>query len=443
MASHLFIDSGSLFFKPNHQDKSTDVALAKSLAIIECLNFMHYDAIGLSTHDLQLGIHFLKKLETEATFPFLSANIVDTTSGALAFTPYTTVKKGNVHVGIIGITGDAATDADSSFTIQNWQTALNRTLEQLPADIDIIVLLSNLSHNDNIRVAKQYPDIPIILESGQSSPARQLQLTDNTIITHTPKEGKYVGELKIDWHPAKLWGTPDRSLIELKNEIDRLNWFKSRIEKRGGASETYKDNPTALDDYNKKMNHLQTLQTELARRTEQKEESKDIVYSTYQQILHPLKPTIVDEPQTAEILKNSRKATQSLRRNSDILKRFDVYSGSKSCQQCHKSIYSTYQKTRHATAYRTLVNKSDDNNPNCVFCHVTGLPERLAYLQTQIPERLQQVGCETCHGPGKQHIQEPQTYKLTQSVPATTCLICHTEDHSDDFNYPRDVGLVH
>jgi hypothetical protein len=419
------------------------VALANSLAIIKCFNFMGYDTIGIATHDLQMGIPFLKELEKEASFPFLSANIVDKKSGALEFTPYTLINKGNLHIGIVGITGQLPENTENSYVIQDWQQALDKTLQQLPEDMDMLVLLSNLSHDENISIARKYQDIHIILEAGQSLNGQQLQLVDNTILTHTPKEGKYVGELKIDWQKAKTWQTEHLSHMELRNEIDRLNWFKNRIDKRGGAQEAYRQNPTALQDYNEKMQHLQRLQTELANRTEPKEDADIITYSSYQQSLHPLRPAILDEPQTTQILKNSRKTANTLRRKKDVSQRFDVYAGSDSCKSCHEFIYESYQKTSHSTAFSTLVNKADDNNPNCIFCHVTGLPERLAHIQALIPQRLQQVGCEACHGPGKQHIQNPAAHRLTQAVPETICLTCHTEDHSDDFNYTRDVGLVH
>src|SRR4029077_19041605 len=60
-------------------------------------------------------------------------------------------------------------------------------------------------------------------------------------------------------------------------------------------------------------------------------------------------------------------------------------------------------------------------------------------------DRLRDVQCEVCHGPGSAHVaaeglEEPLA--LSRGTPASTCTGCHTEQHSDTFQYDaylRDV----
>ncbi len=433
------MDSGSVFLKPVNKEKSA-VALTSSKAIVACYNVMHYDAINITTHDLQLGADFLKQLEQEATFPFLSATILDSKTNTPLFTPYVILKKNNLNIGIIGLTAQKKTAKGETYVISDWQQPLKNSLNTL-ADTDLIILLSNLTPQENLRIAKTYPQIHIILEAGQTLNNSQIKLAHNTLISHIPKEGKYIGGLKIDWQESKLWQSDNRLQKTMQNEIDRLLWFKNKISKRGGPEKAYQDNPDALTRYNAKMQQLHLLQTKLS--DQQKNEVKTKTASTYQSLLLPLKPTIPDEPQTTQILKLSREKNNKLRRKTGVHKRFDVYMGSASCKPCHASIYTEYKKTPHSKAYATLVQTSDNNNPNCIFCHVTGLPEQLAYLKTTVPKRLLEVGCEICHGPGQQHIKNPKTMHLQRDVTESTCLTCHTTDHSNNFNYGRDVNLVH
>ena len=44
------------------------------------------------------------------------------------------------------------------------------------------------------------------------------------------------------------------------------------------------------------------------------------------------------------------------------------------------------------------------------------------------------VGCETCHGPGKQHITTPLTTNIRGEVKNQVCLECHTPFHSPGFD---------
>ncbi len=440
LTANIFVDSGSIFFKPNIQEKSSEIALENSIAIIECYNYMNYDAIGITTHDLQFGSHFLKKIEKKATFPFLSNTVVNRNNNTPIFTPHTIISKNNLKIGLIGITSQIQVKSNKKYKIIDWKEPLATSLKQLK-DVDLIIVFSNLSHKMNLYIAQNYPPVNIILEAGQRVNAQQTTLEYNTLICHTPKDGKYIGELQIDWQESKIWKTDDKPILQLKNDIDRLKWFQNRILKRGGPEKAYKNMPSALIQYKQKMQQLTDLEQKLNKIKDT--ETKNIITSTYQSTLHPLKPSIHDELQTTRILKNSRKKANTLRRKTDVLKRFDVYTGSISCKKCHKKIYQAYKKTRHSKAYATLVRKSNNNNPNCIFCHVTGLPERLAYIQAQVPKRLLEVGCEVCHGQGSQHIRKPKTYKMIKKVPDTTCLTCHTDEHSSDFNYERDVEFVH
>jgi len=73
--------------------------------------------------------------------------------------------------------------------------------------------------------------------------------------------------------------------------------------------------------------------------------------------------------------------------------------------------------------------------PECVTCHVTGSGYESGYqIGTSERAHLVDVGCETCHGPGKQHVYTPLPENIRGQVPEKVCMECHTPEHSPGFD---------
>jgi hypothetical protein len=124
--------------------------------------------------------------------------------------------------------------------------------------------------------------------------------------------------------------------------------------------------------------------------------------------------------------------------------------GTDECVLCHKKQVEFWKKTRHAQAWKTLVDVGKQYDLDCVYCHATGFEEpggsTLASL-AEPPEQgaLLDVQCESCHGPGSIHVEEDGNEKpssLVLETPRTRCIVCHNAQHSDTFDYKayrRDV----
>lgn len=82
-----------------------------------------------------------------------------------------------------------------------------------------------------------------------------------------------------------------------------------------------------------------------------------------------------------------------------------AYVGVKKCKLCHNTtkkgkIYDKWLSTRHAQAYQDLVNKKEEKNKTCLSCHTTGFGKTGGYDPANPKPELQNVSCESCHGPG-------------------------------------------
>ena len=82
-------------------------------------------------------------------------------------------------------------------------------------------------------------------------------------------------------------------------------------------------------------------------------------------------------------------------------------SGTDACSKCHEEPREVWNGTRHSRAYKTLVDQDKQFNLDCVSCHVTGYDQPGGSTVTHVA-KLENVGCENCHGPGSKHALDPK-----------------------------------
>ncbi len=121
------------------------------------------------------------------------------------------------------------------------------------------------------------------------------------------------------------------------------------------------------------------------------------------------------------------------------------YAGTEACSDCHDEQVEFWKKTRHAGAWKTLVDRGQQFDYSCINCHVTGWAQpggsNLAHN-----ENLRDVQCETCHGPGSIHVAKgglEKPFAIVRNPNKNLCAEqCHTTEHSDTFQYEaymRDI----
>ncbi len=144
-------------------------------------------------------------------------------------------------------------------------------------------------------------------------------------------------------------------------------------------------------------------------------------------------------------------------RERDYLRRFETqpddprarYVGSARCAVCHPAIYDSWSDTGHAAALDTLREKGYAWDPECVRCHVVGFQRLTNGKWSRLasgfrdPERtpfLAGVGCESCHGPGSAHVQDPYDRSLWKAGGPNRrepgrrgCAVCHDVENSHGF----------
>jgi hypothetical protein len=122
--------------------------------------------------------------------------------------------------------------------------------------------------------------------------------------------------------------------------------------------------------------------------------------------------------------------------------------GFAACAQCHQAQTAFWESTGHARAYQTLVRENQQFNLDCLPCHVTrgrsSGKERKELRQglLNLPQSLQVVGCESCHGAARAHAGNPKQVRPQRKADQGICLACHSKERSPGFDFTRYIMKV-
>ncbi|MEE8580527.1 MAG: multiheme c-type cytochrome [Myxococcota bacterium] len=146
-----------------------------------------------------------------------------------------------------------------------------------------------------------------------------------------------------------------------------------------------------------------------------------------------------------------RKLVTGRREVRDLLPKNARFVGSDACRGCHAAEYETWAASPHAHAVDSLKDKGESGD--CLACHTTafgrpgGFPPR---SQPTAHPDLARVGCESCHGPGGNHIEESETKigsivslgdKCDSCVVLQICGACHDEANDPSFRFQLEERI--
>ena len=145
-----------------------------------------------------------------------------------------------------------------------------------------------------------------------------------------------------------------------------------------------------------------------------------------------LESSVKEDPKAEKVYQNYLSRVNEERLIDRVAKDSNEdFAGSKNCANCHAKISHQFAKTKHATAYQSLVKEGHQADPDCVSCHVVGLNSMKGFYYEKTPS-LAQVGCESCHSAGRAHARNPKEIHLPK-VTEQNCLSCHTPSNSSSF----------
>ncbi|PLS02666.1 bifunctional metallophosphatase/5'-nucleotidase [Neobacillus cucumis] len=175
---------------------------------IELLNQCGYTAVTIGNNEgVNLPHHDLDHLYDEAKFDVLNANLYkangDFPDWVKPYKIYYTNQ--GTRIGVLGLTAYF----NHLYNLLGWEitepiSELEKWLEPLRKEADVIILLSHLGITDDEKIAAHFPEIDVILGAHTHHVLEKGKVVDQTLIGAAGKFGHFVGHMTIHVNKEKV-----------------------------------------------------------------------------------------------------------------------------------------------------------------------------------------------------------------------------------------------
>ena len=376
----LVVDVGNF----STQSPSDQAQVLQQTYLLRIYDMLGYSALNVGPQEFLLGKHKLAALWHEAGDRLISANVVDST-GQLVLPGYRIVDVNGLQVGIIGLITsqtndhqDLPIDPADVMATQDPLTAFAKVWATVEKRSDIQVVLSQLRDDEVDRLTMTYPGIDLVLGGPDW------------------KMGSERAPRAVNGVPCAKVGVFGKYLGRVNLELDSADHRKPVTSFDGDTVQIGEELPR-----NPKVEQvLEEFKAQLRR--------GDAIQSEFGHFLADAQ---------------------------------HVFGGEWYCSSCHAAISNGWQATAHAHALQSLADKSQAENPACLQCHTVGFQVDGGYAPATTGSRLANVQCESCHGPGAEHMKlasdwvfgpsspKPADWKIAKQVPEAVCVRCHNAEN--------------
>jgi|GEM_PF-1256842 len=411
------VDAGDLYWK-SRTGPGADLEQVKEKArfIAEVMSRGGVDAMLPAAGDLALGVAFVGELGSRWKLPYVASNY--TCDGKAPFESVREVERGGVRLAVVGVLGDEV-DRDGCQHAEPVE-ALRPILAKVKADV--VVVLSDLDDDENVRLSTALPDVDFVVDSNRQQRPNPVLLPSGGLLLGAGSRGKLLPVLDFTLVPGGVRWEDSAARGRLAAQKDRytrrLEEEKSKL--AGATDEATRQKAERQILFLEKM--VAQADGELQAASAAQTGAAHRVSNRYEE----LDARIADDPEVAALLVAAKERMGAvLPEDADTHVRMGPFVGSAACQGCHPAAWTQWQTTGHSHSWDTLTAQKSDTNPSCFACHVTGAhhpdgPRTVA--ETDV--RLREVGCESCHGAGRDHAANPTVSMVRDPGPAL-CMTCH------------------
>lgn len=174
------------------------------IPIIDAMSHIGYDAMTAGNHDVAQGHEDFNNLVNRASFPILSANLVQKgPEDGVKVKPYVIKESGGIKVGVLGLT---STDTEKMMRSEDRSRMSFLSPEQVARDnipkmkkegAQLIVLLSHLGLEEDRKIAQNVEGVDLIVGGHSHTRMEQPENVNGVYIAQTGSFGANYGRIDL------------------------------------------------------------------------------------------------------------------------------------------------------------------------------------------------------------------------------------------------------
>ena len=181
----------------------------------QAMNLMKYDAGTLGNHEFDYGLDTLKMIVKKLNFPILNCNY-DFSNTVLKddIKPYIILKRFGLKIGVLGVGVDPeGLVQKNKYEGMEFKPAISSVnfyakILKDSKKCDLVVCLSHLGYNDDIKLAEQSKNVDIIIGGHSHTYMEKPDMRTNldgkdVLIFQTGKSGAYVNKIEVELDKIK------------------------------------------------------------------------------------------------------------------------------------------------------------------------------------------------------------------------------------------------
>jgi len=179
-------------------------SVTKGKSQIEILELIQPDAMTLGNHEFDYGANNVEALLPLATFPVISANLLNKSTGTPFVPRYRILDRRGLTVAVIGL---APPDLESltmrknveNIEILDASKSVEKTMNEVRQnfDTDVIIVLSHMGLDNDSLLAENVDGIDVIVGGHSHTPLFRPKIVNGTYIVQAGSKGRWLGKLDL------------------------------------------------------------------------------------------------------------------------------------------------------------------------------------------------------------------------------------------------------